>query len=124
MNVASLEPCKELYELSGWNDTEFWYAETLNEPPHNWTLGNNRLTIGMTGGRQLPAYDLGYLLRKLPTGHRMNGFDHFLTVQKWNKLPGKPEKYTALLYGRRRRRLCTYSRHPRRCRLQACDRAA
>jgi len=45
MNVASLELCKELYELSGWDDLD------LSFQPER---GN------------CPRYDLGYLLRKLP----------------------------------------------------------
>ena len=49
MNVASLGLCKELFELSGWG------AE-LND----WRSGT-----GTTSGAY-PAYDLGYLLRKLP----------------------------------------------------------
>lgn len=63
MNVASLELCRELYELSGWEQTRFWYAKDLapSDPdifqpadPHR-----NRYA-------DVPAYDLGYLLRKLP----------------------------------------------------------
>lgn len=45
MNVASLELCKELYELSGWK------TETMSMGLH----------------QNAPAYDLGYLLRKLPS---------------------------------------------------------
>lgn len=57
MNVASLELSKELYGLSGWEDT------------------THTLYMNVTGqvspvprgeGGWCPAYDLGYLLRKLP----------------------------------------------------------
>lgn len=48
-NVASLEHCKELYELSGWNPHDL--------PDHPGS--NGKLPY-------VPAYDLGYLLRKLP----------------------------------------------------------
>jgi hypothetical protein len=44
MNVASKELCKELYELSGWNDPE-------------------QILWSRAGGH--PEYTLGYLLRKL-----------------------------------------------------------
>ena len=59
MNVASLELCRELYELSGWDDCDF-----------SWKYGS--LTWGVPAGTQpigkddnTPMYDLGYLLRKL-----------------------------------------------------------
>lgn len=45
MNVANLDLCRELYELSGWTDND-----------HHRYLGE---------GEEIPAYDLGYLLRKL-----------------------------------------------------------
>lgn len=61
MSVASLEFCKELYELSGWKpDGEVkmidkWWREPGPQP----------------GGAQIihyvaPKYDLGYLIRRLP----------------------------------------------------------
>lgn len=43
MNVASLSLSKRLYELSGWNDTDNSYLRGT-----------------------LPAYELGFILRKLP----------------------------------------------------------
>lgn len=55
MNVASLELCKELYELSGWSS-----QITHNEPTPSSSLVD-QVPI-------CPAYDLGYLLRKLPVG--------------------------------------------------------
>lgn len=55
MNVASLELCKELYELSGWDDTHWVWDKQLNV-----------ISEYPTGARfESPAYDLGYLLRKL-----------------------------------------------------------
>jgi hypothetical protein len=60
MNDASLELCKELFELSGWKDTEKkqgFYVRSLDSG-----LGE----IAEHG--RIPAYDLGYLLRKLPDG--------------------------------------------------------
>lgn len=47
MNVASLPLCKELYELSGWDGVTQYHS--VADAPDN-----------------IPAYDLGYLLRKLP----------------------------------------------------------
>lgn len=53
MNVASLDLCRELYELSGW------------ELPK----AQRHVEAMPAGGaeRVCPAYDLGYLLRKLET---------------------------------------------------------
>ena len=48
MNIASLELCKELYELSGWDDN-FLPHEVYSTPIK---------TI------HLPVYSLGYLLRQ------------------------------------------------------------
>lgn len=56
MNTASLELCKELYELSGWENTAYAYHRHAGELLRN---ANNK---GDT-----PAYTLGYMLRKLPT---------------------------------------------------------
>jgi hypothetical protein len=60
MHVASLELCQELYELSGWRDTYFYwqndnqvYTNLTNEV----TERNKRF--------ECYAYDLGYLLRRL-----------------------------------------------------------
>lgn len=56
-NVASLELCKELYELSGWSDVTYEY----------WGV-QKRLylkTINATDSDATPAYDLDYLLRRL-----------------------------------------------------------
>lgn len=68
MNVASLELCKELYEASGWDfpgeDRRYhynfegigWSIELEDDP----TEFVNRII------EKIPAYYLGYLLRKLP----------------------------------------------------------
>lgn len=53
MNVANLELCKELYELSGWETGEW-----LNAP--------RTTPTGLVTAGRVPTYDLGYLLRKLP----------------------------------------------------------
>lgn len=58
---ASLELCKELYELSGWNDeTEFHYDLT------DGLIGVGLPRKAVPGNVEIPAYDLGYLIRKLP----------------------------------------------------------
>jgi hypothetical protein len=62
LNTASLELCKELYKLSGWGmlDTDkCWAFHGSSYRLKNWPTGK----LGMG---KLPAYNLGYLLRKLP----------------------------------------------------------
>lgn len=73
MNVASLELSKELYELSEW---EIYGNDVWIEPWWNWfndkdgdyqcpVISNSKQGAKWKWG--CPAYDLGYLLRKLPT---------------------------------------------------------
>lgn len=60
MNTASLELCKELYELSGWEGEEDVYRQA--EP------GEEDENV------VCPAYSAGYLLRKLPKDETTYGF--------------------------------------------------
>jgi hypothetical protein len=77
--TASLELCKELYELSGWEASAWWWLDKRKH--QNGTLVNPEqipiLTHHSDGYNKLIAkedqewwagYDLGYLLRKLPRG--------------------------------------------------------
>jgi len=72
MNVASKELCEELYKLSGWNRTEYlWASPPLS--PNDWRP-IHKSDLHRINDDLLPdtmynstfAYDLGYLLRKLP----------------------------------------------------------
>jgi hypothetical protein len=59
MSVATIELCKELYELSGWDRTDYWWYRVGDQ----WYSDAHKGTI--------PAYDLDYLtdkLRNLPQG--------------------------------------------------------
>jgi hypothetical protein len=58
-NTANLELCEELFGLSGWGNSKNDYV-----PPH---------TI-YPKGKIVPAYDLGYLLRKLPREYQNVNF--------------------------------------------------
>lgn len=60
-SVASLNLCKELYELSGWDDVGYgWfkYGKHLSGDKEVWDIGREAIS-------EFPAYDLGYLLRKI-----------------------------------------------------------
>lgn len=74
MNVASLENCKELYELSGWDETDKTWNSFHGDPPE--VVFTNR-SIGTI---LHPAYNLGYLLRKLPRSIA-NGGISFLDLE-------------------------------------------
>lgn len=70
MHITSLELCKELYELSGWEGYDRWYMTG----PDGRVIGTATPRIFKhdrdyaAGYRTtVPAYDLGYLLRKLPS---------------------------------------------------------
>lgn len=63
MNVADKSLCQELWKLSGWggkykNETEFMWCEDYTKPL--WAQDNIKAII------DAPAYDLGFILRKLP----------------------------------------------------------
>lgn len=67
MNIATEKLCKELYNASGrtWKDTEIRrYYDDGMFPTHE-----------KLNGLWLPAYDLGYLLRKLPNKTRIERHD-------------------------------------------------
>lgn len=59
MSVASLNLCKQLYELSGWQDVDESIFSSVTEKL-DWIYD------APSGLWWLPAYDAGYLLRKLP----------------------------------------------------------
>lgn len=59
MYVANLENCKRLYELSGWMETSYSYSYMYT----TWKL--SQLFSNVHSKKRIPAYDAGYLLRKL-----------------------------------------------------------
>ncbi len=79
MNVASLELCKELYEVSG-RQTENNYHDNFGTPDVLSASVNQDSTYYKAG--ICPAYDAGFLLRKLP----MQNGHHWLqltTTTRW-----------------------------------------
>lgn len=99
MNLASLELCKELYGLSDWSDTNFWYGEPKNLEPQLIFRADKQIPNEMiwAGDRFTPAYDLGYLLRKLPARiHMLEGDDVFLVIEKFDPHPLDEPRYTAM----------------------------
>jgi hypothetical protein len=61
MHVADLRACRELYELSGWEYSRAWFDQ--RKPWVSDYFDDNPPFI-------CPAYDLGYLVRKLPHHRR------------------------------------------------------
>lgn len=66
MNVASLELSARLYELSGWESDRTWAS---NGSGLEFIVRSDDGELGHDIYRVTYAYDLGYLLRKLP--HRI-----------------------------------------------------
>ena len=82
MNVASLENCKKLFELSGWKDTSLKSWEHDNHPEEN--MGD---FVGQDGSTSsiswvCPAYDAGFLLRRLP--NYIDTEDEAYELQLWH----------------------------------------
>jgi hypothetical protein len=70
MNVANIELCKELYDLSGWTNPKpgVFEIEKAWRPTPLSSGDNYRLiNIGPNTPEDIPAYSLGFLLRKLPS---------------------------------------------------------
>jgi len=77
MHVAALELCRELHQVApDWTDTDYsWFIDDM--VPDDQLLGLERAepSIGARGSRistvysEVPAYDLGFLMRKVPNGY-------------------------------------------------------
>lgn len=89
MNVAPLDLCRELYELSGWGaDCEHHW---LHRDLYNRMPRQSDLKDGQSEEDYAPAYDLGYLIRKLP-GHIV------LTSTTWDGIHTEKPKGQELDY--------------------------
>lgn len=66
MNTVSLDLCKELYELSGWNDSDKWYCLKNFTTDPEYELEDSPIVADYIPDGNIPAYDLGFMLRKLP----------------------------------------------------------
>lgn len=76
MHVASLELCKTLHELSGWTDAHsvwYWYEDydCIDDSEYKATCHQTM----QDKKTECPAYDLGYLLRKLPDAVTLTKYD-------------------------------------------------
>lgn len=82
MNVkdkfAWLDTCKQLHKVSGWEDTEYsWWVMQWGETekhPTDTSIAHAFIEV--------PHYDLGYLLRKLPDTVEIGGRPTTLFTQK------------------------------------------
>lgn len=104
MNVADLDLCRELYELSGWVSPDLYYQyvggkSSIELAAHGyekekWVTGVYDSDVILS----LPAYDLGFLIRKLPALYFEEGEVYQLTLLK-----GSAVKYQA--YSLRKKKL-------------------
>lgn len=87
MQVASLELSKTLFELSGWDDTHEHWHDLKSNPMVSSFTGDRWQAVHINKadilGVHYPAYDLGYLLRKLPRSIENDGMHQVLQM-----LPG------------------------------------
>src|SRR5260221_9447676 len=90
MNVARLELCKKLYTLSGWKETDNFYQFIEYSDLSTGYYLTNPTVAAPLHANAYPAYDLGYLLRRLPPlGYKDDGrmADSWLTLElaggKW-----------------------------------------
>lgn len=94
MTVADKDLCEELYKLSGWHDLEqYWeyYPVTKESRLRKCALDNvlpRALPEFIT-----PAYDSGYLLRKLPV--EIDGYWLFICPVRPKKLSQWAATYTS-----------------------------
>lgn len=80
MNVANKELCKELYDVSGWGDGPDMQKLDWLDYYDSWSV---------------PAYPLGYLLRKLPDGSYLSKGKRLYTASTGNYKAGQnPFPYT------------------------------
>lgn len=85
MNVASLELCKELFELSGWKGTHYnWYTHVSAKVEPELQHRKMVRLADSNNWIEIPAYDLGYLLRKLPHRIKFKDFElHKVYEDDW-----------------------------------------
>lgn len=93
-DITSLELSQELYRWSHWGETNhYWFydPDRVTLPTSNWSVGYaSHPDNTIYGGSFFPAYDLGYLLRKLPyklwVGHIYSFQLHHATDRSWSAL--------------------------------------
>lgn len=79
MDVASLELCKELYALSGWNNgLTSWVDDggRIRVDVEPYVVTPKHLVYNYLA----PAYSLGYLVRKLPATIEVDGIRQGLVI--------------------------------------------
>lgn len=80
MDVANKDLCAELEVLSGWGDTVWFHFQD-----RLWTSHEIRGKTMTEDNRAVPAYTLGYLLRKLPPKLEKINTNVWLTLQPMDK---------------------------------------
>lgn len=69
MNVANIDLCRELYKLSGWKQEEHYFGPRWCQLMGKWDLVRAEQAIHIipvdSWANGIPAYNLGFLLRKL-----------------------------------------------------------
>ena len=79
-NVLAPEISLGLYNLAGWEGTFFNYWKSHIGSNGSWVLSWYGNIETREVKERIPAYDLGYLLDKLPTSFEHEGNEYFLTI--------------------------------------------
>ena len=83
MNVASLSLCKDLYQRSGWKGTDYFYQFIeYSDLSTGYYLINPVLETPLHANAY-PAYDLGFLLRRLPRQAWQKDFYLLVSDSEW-----------------------------------------
>lgn len=87
MHVTRVDLCKQLYDLSGWGNASWWHECCTDGAYHTTiSLRDERYTQNV----YIPAYDLSYLLRRLPKVWVMGPIPGAMWMITYN--PGLPQR--------------------------------
>lgn len=89
IGVASLDLCKELHRVSGWKDTQLIYYANAGE--HSGTVDDRRML--MEKDANLPAYDSGFLLERLPHFIELVQLSGGYTPNGWRAIKKSSQDY-------------------------------
>ena len=67
MNVVSVDLCREIYQLTGWVDQESWHSKFDIKDAESTVVEQRPVDNDLVW----PAYDLKYLMSKLPKATRI-----------------------------------------------------
>ena len=120
MNVASRELCEELFRLGEWDDTLCWW--NIFKPYKDGRPHVKADTYRhQSTDKHIPAYDLGFLLRKLPPFTKVWMTDEGKGVAEWSY---GPSSMRVTAYNKRKAKVVGHWRTPNKYRADTPEDAA